>query len=118
MLSPTLRSRLAVGLLVAMFAGACAASSPEVPLGPGGEPDPVLVVGREVYGERCSSCHGSSGGGGSGGRLAGTVVETFPDPDDQAAVIRDGRAKMPAYSSRLSEAQIEAVVRYTREVLG
>ena len=35
----------------------------------------------------------------------------------QAEVIRDGRGAMPAWEGTLSPAQIDAVVRYTREVL-
>jgi cytochrome c oxidase subunit II len=101
-----------------MFAGACASASPEVPLGPDGRADPVLVLGREVYGAQCSSCHGVSGSGGSGVRLAGTVVGSIPDADDQATVILDGRGRMPGFRNRLSAEEIEAVVRYTREVLG
>jgi mono/diheme cytochrome c family protein len=116
--SPTLRRRVGLTLFVVMFAGACAGASPEVPLGPDGRVDPVLVLGREVYGAQCSTCHGVSGGGGSGVRLAGTVVGSIPDADDQAAVILDGRGRMPAFRNRLSAEQIEAVVRYTREVLG
>ena len=77
----------------------------------------VLELGRDVFGSRCSNCHGSSGGGGTGSRLAGTVTETYPDAADQVAVVRDGRRSMPSFGGTLSEAEIEAVVRYTREVL-
>lgn len=47
----------------------------------------------------------------------GRVLERFPNADDQAALIRDGRGGMPAYAGRLTDEQIDAVVRYTREVL-
>lgn len=104
-------------MLVVWTAGGCAGSAPEVPVGADGVADPELVLGREVFSSRCSSCHGSSGGGGTGTRLAGRVTESFPDPTDQAAVIRDGRNNMPSFAGTLSEAQIAAVVRYTREVL-
>ncbi len=118
MWSPTLRPPVVAVMSVALFIGACASAPPEVPVGPDGEPDPVLVSGREVYAARCSSCHGSAGDGGSGPRLAGVVADVFPDPGDQALVIREGRDNMPGFDSRLSDDQIDAVVRYTREVLG
>lgn len=102
----------------AVAVGGCAAEAPAVPLGADGEPDPVLALGRDVFGSRCTNCHGSSGGGGTGPALAGRVEEEYPDPADQAAVIRDGRNSMPTFGGTLSEAEIEAVVRYTREVLG
>ena len=119
MRTPTLRrGLLSLSVAVTLSLGACAGDPPEVPLGPDGQPDPVLALGRDVFGSRCSNCHGSSGGGGTGPRLAGTVEETFPDPAEQQTVVREGRRNMPSFGGTLSDAEIEAVVRYTREVLG
>ena len=101
-----------------LLLGGCAEDAPDVPLGPDGQPDAVLALGRDVFASRCSTCHGSAGGGGTGLKLAGTVEETFPDPADQAEVIREGRSNMPSFGGTLSAAEIDAVVRYTREVLG
>jgi len=68
------RLALAVVAAIVVISG-CATDTPEVPLGPDGEPDPVLVVGRSVYQNQCANCHGSDGGGGTGPRLAdGAVV--------------------------------------------
>lgn len=106
-----------MAFVIALAVSGCAEEAPAVPLGPDGEPDAALQLGRDVFGSRCSNCHGSSGGGGTGPRLAGTVTETYPDAADQAAVVRDGRRSMPSFGGTLSEAEIEAVVRYTREVL-
>lgn len=105
-------------VLVLAIASGCASDPPEVPLGPDGRPDATLALGRDVFGARCANCHGSAGGGGTGPRLAGTVTETYPDPADQEEVIRDGRNSMPSFGGSLSDAEIDAVVRYTREVLG
>ena len=118
MTTPPLLRHLGTVLLVVVLAVSCASDPPEVPLGPDGEPDPVLALGRDVYGARCGNCHGSSGGGGTGPRLAGVVAERYPEPADQAEVIRDGLNSMPAFGGTLSEEMIDAVVRYTREVLG
>jgi mono/diheme cytochrome c family protein len=80
--------------------------------------DPQLVLGEQVYKDNCARCHGNAGGGGAGPKLAdGRVARDFPNPEDQANVVRNGRGSMPAWKSKLSEEQIQAVVRYTREVL-
>lgn len=105
---------LAVGILVV----SCAGNPPEVPLGPDGQPDPVLVQGRAVYAEHCASCHGRGGGGGQGPKLNdGAVLEAYQNIEDQVAVVFDGKGSMPSFSKRLTQAQIESVTRYTREVL-
>lgn len=103
-------------LLVVTVSGACA-SPPEVPLGPDGKPDPVLAEGRDVFADSCKSCHGSDGKGGRGPSLKGVVVR-YADIEDQIAVIANGRGgQMPAFGQTLTEAQILAVARYTREVI-
>jgi mono/diheme cytochrome c family protein len=99
--------------------GACAAESPEVPLGADGQPDAELAEGREVYSSRCARCHGSSGGGGTGPKLAdGAVVAAYPDIADQVEIISNGKNGMPSFAGSLSASQVEAVTRYSREVLG
>lgn len=111
--------RVAALLFAVVSVGAaCAGEAPEVPVGPDGEPDPVLVAGRDIYSGRCANCHGSSGGGGQGSKLAdGRAVENYPDIADQIAVVTGGRRQMPAFGDTLAPDEIEAVVRYTREVL-
>jgi mono/diheme cytochrome c family protein len=76
------------------------------------------VDGAAIYGQRCAGCHGGDGSGGIGPRLAGgRVVANFPDPEDQIAVVTNGRGGMPAFAERLSPEEIAAVVEYTRTVL-
>lgn len=79
--------------------------------------DPVLAEGQQVYNSNCASCHGRAGNGGIGAKLAGVVSQRYEDIDDQIAVIANGKGGMPPFEGRLSEDQIEAVARYTREVL-
>jgi mono/diheme cytochrome c family protein len=76
----------------------------------------VLGEGAEIFSLRCSSCHGSSGEGGVGPSFVG-VTERIPDVVDHEAVVRDGRAVMPAFAGVLSDAQIELVVRFERDEL-
>lgn len=113
-----MRRVVAVLFALVSVGAACAGEAPEVPVGPDGEPDPVLVTGRDIFSSRCANCHGTSGGGGQGPRLAdGRVVENYPEIDEQIAVVANGRNQMPAFEGTLTPAEIEAVVRYTREVL-
>jgi len=79
--------------------------------------DPVLVHGRDVFVTTCAGCHGTQGQGGNGPRLAGRVERVYPEVGDQERIVRDGRGSMPSFAGELSDADIEAVVRYEREVL-
>ncbi len=94
-----------------MLFAACS-SPPEAPAD-----DAELVEGQQIWTRNCASCHGASGNGGSGPALAGTVADTYPDIEDQMAVIADGRNAMPAFGGRLSTEEIQAVARYSRQVL-
>ena len=103
---------------VVLLVSACAGDAPEVPLGPDGSADSELVLGREVYQRRCANCHGADGGGGTGPKLSdGETVAQYPDPADQRMLIANGRNAMPAFVGSLSTEELDAVVRYTREVL-
>lgn len=112
--------RLAGLVLAAMVSvAACGGQAPEVPLGPDGEPDPVLSLGREVYGARCSTCHGSEGQGGRGKKLNdGRAPAAYPDPADLVAVVVEGKGSgMPSFGNVLETDEIEAVAQYVLEVL-
>ena len=105
-------------ITVALAAAACTPGSPDPPVGPGGEVDPVLVTGQQVYENECSRCHGDAGGGGFGPKLSdGQVAIVFPDIEDEIASIADGRSGMPGFATKLGPDEIEAVARYTREAL-
>lgn len=106
-----------VTLVLVVVLGACggssATSSTTVPS------DPQLARGRQIYVDRCQVCHGSRGTGGIGPALGnGKVVEKFPDPADQIAIVANGRNTMPGWSKQLTAGDIAAVVRYEREALG
>jgi mono/diheme cytochrome c family protein len=78
----------------------------------------TVNVGQAIFATRCSSCHGSDGGGGFGPTLAGVVAGRYPNPADEVAVVTNGRGAMPTFSSSLTADQIAAVVEYTRSGLG
>lgn len=77
--------------------------------------DAELRVGADVFRARCSSCHGADGGGGLGPSLRD--IDARLDVVGQRTVVEQGRRTMPAFSAVLSESDIDAVVRYTREIL-
>ena len=103
-----------VAAALSLLLTACGGTAPDV----GEGADPALIEGRSVWIGQCASCHGASGGGGRGTQLnEGRVLDRFPEIADQITLVTEGRGGMPGYAGRLSDEQIEAVVRYTREIL-
>ena len=119
-LSERRRAAVAALVIVALMVAACGTSPPrEVPLGAGGQADPELELGRDVYGRQCTVCHGNEGQGGRGKRLnEGRAVARYPNDVDMVAVVTNGLGSgMPSFESKLEPGEIDAVVRYVREVL-
>lgn len=98
--------------------------------------DTPLKQGREVYGNICSACHGSTGQGGIGPSLS-AVTETFPSCDDHIEWVTLGSEEwklvhgdtygandapiedvMPGQGGTLTAAQIAAVAAYERVFYG
>ena len=76
-----------------------------------------------IFGRRCASCHGRDGRANtSKGRLRS--ARDLTDPNWQADVsderifnsITNGRGKMPSYGKKLSEAEINSLVLYVRDL--
>ena len=93
-------------------------SRPDAP--PPGPPAPAgarteEVSGRDVFRRVCAGCHGTSGEGQIGPRLAGT---TYPhDAEEIAKIVRNGRPPlMPAFGKQLSPAEVEAVAAYVESL--
>lgn len=110
--------RRAVVVFALVLVAACV-QAPAVPLGIDGQPDPVLDQGRQIFASQCSTCHGSAGQGGRGAKLnGGRAEDQYPEIADMAAVVSSGKgSRMPSFAEELSPSEIEAVVRYVREVL-
>ncbi len=105
---------IATFLVVFAFATGCSSgASPDV------DPqDTELVLGRRTYVNSCVSCHGSTGAGGIGNQInTPEILELYPTIDEQIELVTDGRNRMPSFGARLSEEEIQAVVRYSRETL-
>lgn len=67
-------------------------------------------LGPDVFAANCASCHGPSGGGGAGPRLAGNPRAA--NANNVRDAVSFGRGMMPGFASLLNEEEIEAVVEY------
>lgn len=71
--------------------------------------------GKALFGDNCAVCHGASGQGGTGPQLSGGRTKAqFPDARTQVLFVSNGAGIMPAFKTRLSQAEIKAIVDYTR----
>ncbi len=79
-------------------------------------------AGGDTYKAKCASCHGATGAADSG---AGKAMKVKPvtDPEvkalseaDMIKITTDGKAKMPAYKGKLTDAQIKDAVDFYRSL--
>ncbi len=80
--------------------------------GGGGKGGPVAenASGAEILQAKCG-CHGA---GGAGGRAPNLTELHDRSVDDLSKIIHDGKEKMPAFASQLSDAQIKTVAAYVK----
>ena len=82
---------------------------------------PLLAAdGAAIYKTNCNTCHGPTGAGDTpAGKmmkakpLGGADVQKFTDAE-MAALIANGKEKMPKFGQKLSADDIKAVVAYVR----
>lgn len=83
----------------------------------------VAASAAETYGHQCSTCHGSDGRAKTiKGKL--TKARNLADAEWQDRVsderiynvIANGKGKMPAFSKKLSDADINALAEYVRKL--
>jgi len=74
---------------------------------------------QDLYKAKCQMCHGADGQPSSVGKSMG--AKAFSDPDvvkmsdaDLASITSNGKSKMPAYKGKVSDEQINALVKYVR----
>ncbi len=77
-------------------------------------------AGADTYKAKCMMCHAADGSGSSpAGKAMGAIPFSSPalikaSDADLIAATKNGKGKMPAYSGKLSDAQIKDVVAYVR----
>ena len=89
--------------------GAPPGGGPGMGRGPGGGGGPIAAnaSGKDIYQAKCAGCHGAEGKGARGPSLA----SASGDSDDAITkIIHDGKEKMPAFASQLSDEQIKKLV--------
>ncbi len=87
---------------------------------------PCAADAAALYSKNCASCHGSDGSGNTKmGKKAGArdyrdpkVQSSFSDADGISAikngVKKDGKEKMKAYGSKVSESDVKDLLKYVR----
>ena len=70
-------------------------------------------LGKELWEGVCAKCHGLTGEGGIGPRIAGSL--TLSDPAAVEDLVRNGRGAMPAVASGWTDEQILALTNYLKE---
>jgi len=75
--------------------------------------------GAAIYSQNCARCHGADGRAQTAkGRQTQAVDFTSddwtPDADHDARRVANGKGSMPAFKTRLTTAEINAVVQYIR----
>ena len=74
--------------------------------------------GAQLYRTNCSGCHGGDGGGGIGPQLRdGAVTSSFKDAASEVSFVKSGGSGMPSFRDDLTDAEIQAVVDFTRTTL-
>jgi mono/diheme cytochrome c family protein len=103
---------IATCLFASLVILACSGSPEEA----GGEPvDPAVYdAGQALYGEFCSSCHGSDGRGGVGPALSSGRAGEL---DSISMTIREGGDQMPGLEARLTSEQVAAIAQYVHDLL-
>jgi mono/diheme cytochrome c family protein len=75
----------------------------------------------KIFAEKCEVCHGKNGTGDTSvGKILGaanlTSAKVQAEPDAQLAVsIAEGKNRMPAFKTMLTEQQIQDLLRYVRQ---
>jgi cytochrome c6 len=80
-------------------------------------------AGRSLFNSTCASCHGQNGTPTAVGKslnapdLGSKAVQTRTDAELQQ-IIANGKANMPPFNGRLSDAQINSLAGYIRTLSG
>ncbi|GAB3823516.1 SirB2 family protein [Pontibacter rugosus] len=73
--------------------------------------DAQLANGKAIYTQLCVTCHGTDGAKGLGG--AANLQVSNLSLNNRVNVIENGRGLMPAFSSQLTDEEVQALAAYT-----
>jgi cytochrome c oxidase subunit 2 len=73
-------------------------------------------LGQELWEGSCAKCHGDSGQGAYGPKIAGSTLLQNPDQVDR--LLQNGFGKMPPVGREWNDAEITAITAYLKENLG
>lgn len=77
-------------------------------------------AGADLYKARCASCHAADGSGNSpvgkkmGLRDLGSAEVQAQSDAELKTITMEGKGKMPAYKGKLSDAEVDAIVKHMR----
>lgn len=71
---------------------------------------PIAEVGKKIYEEKCTLCHGSDGKLGLSG--AKDLTQSTLTHDEKVALVMNGKNAMMSFKEQLTPEQVEAVVLY------
>ncbi len=82
-----------------------------------GSSSAVAQDAAATYKAKCAMCHGADGKGGKMGTRDFASPEVKAETDAQLTdIITKGKGKMPSYSGKLSDADIQGMVAYVRSL--
>lgn len=78
----------------------------------------LAQAGQDLYKQKCASCHGADGAGAMAKKMGSRdlnsdEVQKMSDKD-LATVISTGKGKMPGYKGKLTDDQINDVVKHIK----
>lgn len=76
------------------------------------EPATAADMGKTVFGNNCSVCHGATGGGGNGG----PAITSGQELTQVVKQVTEGGSGMPPFGDQLSKEEIDAVSEYVISV--
>lgn len=80
-----------------------------------GSPPPD-ATGEQVFSQICATCHAADMTGGVGPPLGPDSHAASQTDEYLRVTITNGRGRMPSFSNTLTSDQVEAVIRYMRQV--
>lgn len=100
-------------LLVVAFLAACNSTPSNADVARIAALTPDNANGTTVYADNCAVCHGDTGGGGTGPKLAGAAYAL----DKVIDSVFNGNEAMPTFGGSLSDQEIADVAAYVTEDL-